>query len=88
MLDPPRQGVRDAVAQLHAGGVKVVMIAGDAVHTALAIARTLGLRTSGVGAGTGVSIGVSIGAGGRYGRRIRTWGDWVRRICEFDGSPD
>ncbi|KAF8598978.1 calcium-transporting P [Ceratobasidium sp. AG-I] len=63
MLDPPRQGVSDAIAQLHAGGVKVVMITGDAVHTALSIARTLGLRTSGVGAGTGVSIGVSIGAG-------------------------
>lgn len=63
MLDPPRHGVSDAVTQLHAGGVKVVMITGDAVHTALAIARTIGLRTSGIGAGTGVSIGVNISAG-------------------------
>jgi Ca2+-transporting ATPase len=63
MLDPPRKGVSEAVAQLHAGGVKVVMITGDAVQTALAIARSLGLRTSGVGAGTGVGIGVNIGAG-------------------------
>ncbi|QRV86940.1 calcium transporting, ATPase type 2C [Ceratobasidium sp. AG-Ba] len=63
MLDPPRKGVSDAVAQLHAGGVKVVMITGDAVQTALAIAKSLGLRTSGVGAATGVGIGVNIGAG-------------------------
>ncbi|KAG8699087.1 High affinity Ca2+/Mn2+ P-type ATPase-like protein [Ceratobasidium sp. 395] len=63
MLDPPRKGVSDAVALLHAGGVKVVMITGDAVQTALAIARSLGLRTSGVGAGMGVGIGVNIGAG-------------------------
>ncbi|KAG9126343.1 High affinity Ca2+/Mn2+ P-type ATPase-like protein [Ceratobasidium sp. 392] len=49
MLDPPRKGV--------------VMITGDAVQTALAIARSLGLRTSGVEAGMGVGIGVNIGAG-------------------------
>jgi P-type Ca2+ transporter type 2C len=43
MMDPPRRGVSDAIASLHSGGVKVVMITGDAVETALAIARQLGL---------------------------------------------
>lgn len=44
MLDPPRRGVADAVALLQAGGIQIVMITGDAEHTALAIARQLGLR--------------------------------------------
>jgi len=44
MLDPPRKGVADAIASLQVGGVQVVMITGDAEHTALSIARALGLR--------------------------------------------
>lgn len=44
MLDPPRHGVADSVSLLQAGGIQVVMITGDAEHTALAIARQLGLR--------------------------------------------
>jgi Ca2+-transporting ATPase len=44
MLDPPRQGVADAISLLHSGGVQVIMITGDAEHTALSIARQLGLR--------------------------------------------
>ncbi|KAH8110450.1 Ca-transporting ATPase [Phellopilus nigrolimitatus] len=58
MRDPPRAGVADAVAALQAGGVHVVMITGDAEHTALAIARQLGLRVSAGGAGvvTGAAI--------------------------------
>lgn len=44
MLDPPRRGVADSISLLQAGGVQVVMITGDAEHTALAIARQLGLR--------------------------------------------
>ncbi|EJD46936.1 calcium-transporting P [Auricularia subglabra TFB-10046 SS5] len=44
MRDPPRRGVADAVADLHRAGVQVIMITGDAEHTALAIARELGLR--------------------------------------------
>ncbi|KAB5590661.1 hypothetical protein CTheo_5885 [Ceratobasidium theobromae] len=61
MLDPPRKGVSEAVAQLHAGGVKVVMITGDAVQTALSIANSLGLRTSGVRASTGLGMGLDMG---------------------------
>lgn len=49
MFDPPRKGVADSISLLQTGGVQVVMITGDAVQTALSIARQLGLR---VGAGT------------------------------------
>lgn len=44
MMDPPRRGVADAISLLHSGGVRVVMITGDAEQTALSIARQLGLR--------------------------------------------
>ncbi|KZV61334.1 calcium-transporting P [Peniophora sp. CONT] len=44
MLDPPRRGVADSVALLQSGGVQVVMITGDAVSTAVAIANQLGMR--------------------------------------------
>lgn len=44
MFDPPRKGVADSIGLLQAGGVHVVMITGDAEHTALAIAKDLGLR--------------------------------------------
>ncbi|CAE7208909.1 unnamed protein product [Rhizoctonia solani] len=62
MMDPPRKGVSEAVAQLHAGGVKVVMITGDAVHTAQSIAQTIGLRTTGVGASAGLGMGLDMSA--------------------------
>ncbi|KAL5504481.1 PMR1 [Sanghuangporus vaninii] len=58
MRDPPRLGVADSIAALQAGGVHVVMITGDAEHTALAIARQLGLRvpSGSVGCITGTAI--------------------------------
>ncbi|KDN49966.1 hypothetical protein RSAG8_01302, partial [Rhizoctonia solani AG-8 WAC10335] len=62
MMDPPRKGVSEAIAQLHAGGVKVVMITGDAVHTAQSIAHTIGLRTAGVGASAGLGMGLDMSA--------------------------
>lgn len=43
MLDPPREGVRDAVAGCHRAGQRVVMITGDHAATAAAIARDLGI---------------------------------------------
>ncbi|OEH74329.1 hypothetical protein cyc_04291 [Cyclospora cayetanensis] len=42
-LDPPRAGVRDAVAECHEAGVRVVMITGDQLPTACAIAREIGI---------------------------------------------
>lgn len=47
MMDPPRKGVADAIASLQEGGVQVVMITGDAVETAMAIGRQLGLIVPG-----------------------------------------
>jgi Ca2+-transporting ATPase len=44
MVDPPRKGVADSIGLLQAGGVHVVMITGDAEHTALAIAKDIGFR--------------------------------------------
>ena len=43
MNDPPRKGVDKSIRRLMAGGVKLIMITGDAETTALAIARQLGM---------------------------------------------
>lgn len=44
MYDPPRKGVKKAIRSLMRGGVKVIMITGDAETTAVAIARKLGMH--------------------------------------------
>ncbi|QPK61796.1 cation-transporting P-type ATPase [Methylomonas sp. LL1] len=44
--DPPRPEVAQAMAQCHAAGIKVIMITGDHPHTAVAIARQIGLVKS------------------------------------------
>ncbi len=41
--DPPRAGVRDALAACHAAGIRVVMLTGDHPNTARAVARTIHL---------------------------------------------
>ena len=41
--DPPRAEVPAAIARCHSAGVKVIMVTGDHPHTALAIAREIGL---------------------------------------------
>jgi len=43
MSDPPRAGVQKSIRRLMRGGVKVIMITGDAETTALAIGRKLGM---------------------------------------------
>lgn len=46
MSDPPRKNVDKSIRRLMAGGVKVIMITGDAETTALAIAKNLGMPLS------------------------------------------
>lgn len=56
MIDPPRPEVRDAVAVCRRAGIRPVMITGDHVVTASAIARDLGIMKEGDVAITGQEL--------------------------------
>lgn len=43
MIDPPRPEAKDAIAECHGAGIRVIMITGDHPVTAEAIARELGI---------------------------------------------
>ena len=56
MIDPIRPEVKDAVAQCHTAGIRVVMITGDHKDTAIAIAKQLSILTDPSQALTGADV--------------------------------
>lgn len=56
MIDPPRKGVKEAVAACRRAGIKTVMITGDHILTAKAIAKELGILKIRDGAITGKEL--------------------------------
>lgn len=60
MLDPPKQGVQESVAKCQQAGIKVTMITGDHVDTAIAIASKLGIYQPGVHGMASISANITI----------------------------
>ena len=56
MIDPPREGVKEAIATCKRAGIKTVMITGDHILTAKAIATELGILKAGDKAITGEEL--------------------------------
>ena len=56
MIDPPREEVKDAVKKCVSAGIKTVMITGDHLLTATAIAKELGILREGDRAITGAEL--------------------------------
>ncbi|MBE6488455.1 MAG: calcium-translocating P-type ATPase, PMCA-type [Methanosphaera stadtmanae] len=46
MMDPPREGVADAIETCHNAGINVKMITGDHKNTAMAIAKQVGIKNN------------------------------------------
>jgi magnesium-transporting ATPase (P-type) len=56
MIDPPRDEARQAIAEAHGAGVRVIMITGDHPRTAARIAGDLGIAAPGAPVLTGTEI--------------------------------
>lgn len=61
MIDPPREGVKNAVESFHGAHVDTVMITGDHVDTAFAIAKELGIAREKKECMTGAQIDTMTG---------------------------
>ena len=62
IVDPPREEARQAIAEAHAAGIRIVMITGDHPRTAGRIAQQLGITDE----PDAVVTGVEIDAHGRH----------------------
>lgn len=69
MMDPPREGINEAIAKCRKAGIKVIMITGDHEVTAKAVAKEIGLAGKAI---TGQHIG-----------EIKNLEDWVEDIAIF-----
>lgn len=56
MIDPVRPEVRNAISECKSAGIRAIMITGDHIDTAMAIARELGILTEGKRAITGSQL--------------------------------
>ncbi len=56
MIDPVRPEVKDAIKECRQAGIRPIMITGDHIDTAVAIAKELGILTDGVKAMTGAEL--------------------------------
>jgi Ca2+-transporting ATPase len=80
MMDPPRAGVREAVATCRRAGIRAVMITGDHRLTATAIAQEIGLWDEGDLAITGAELSELDDA--ELGRRIMSLRVFARTTAE------
>ena len=56
MIDPVRPEVKDAIVQCRSAGIRPIMITGDHIDTAVAIAKELGILQEGMRAVTGAEL--------------------------------
>jgi len=56
MIDPVRPEVKDAIVECRSAGIRPIMITGDHIDTAVAIAKELGIITEGTYAVTGAQL--------------------------------
>ena len=76
MIDPVRPEVGQAVAEAHAAGMNVVMITGDHIDTAVAIAKELGIVTDRSQAITGAELDRM--SDEEFSRNIANYGVYAR----------